>query len=70
MITALLLFWPAAAALLVLLLKGNTAKKFAFGAAILEFLLALYAMLHVKNQHVQPFLHQNDTVAFDHAILF
>ncbi|MDQ4141239.1 MAG: NADH-quinone oxidoreductase subunit M, partial [Bacteroidota bacterium] len=48
MITALLLFWPAAAALLVLLLKGNTAKKFAFGAAILEFLLALYAMLQFE----------------------
>ncbi|PSR56603.1 NADH-quinone oxidoreductase subunit M [Adhaeribacter arboris] len=48
MVTALLLFWPAAAALLVLFLKGNTAKKFAFGAAILEFLLALYAMVQFE----------------------
>ncbi len=45
MITAFLLFWPAIAALLVLLLKGNNAKKFAFGAALVEFLVALYAML-------------------------
>jgi NADH-quinone oxidoreductase subunit M len=42
MITALLLFWPAIAGLLVLLLKGQNAKKFAFGAALVEFLLALY----------------------------
>lgn len=44
MITAFLLFWPAVAALLVLLLKGNQAKKIAFGAALAEFLLMLYAL--------------------------
>lgn len=43
MITALLLFWPALAALLVLLLKGQNAKKVAFTAALAEFALALFA---------------------------
>ncbi|MCC9166723.1 complex I subunit 4 family protein [Pontibacter harenae] len=44
MITALLLFWPALAALLVLLIKGQGAKKVAFIAALVEFALALYAI--------------------------
>ncbi|WP_347159707.1 complex I subunit 4 family protein [Pontibacter chitinilyticus] len=43
MITALLLFWPALAALLVLLLKGQGAKRVAFVAALVEFALALFA---------------------------
>src|SRR5437868_2206388 len=43
MLTALLLFWPALAGLLVLLLKGEAAKKVAFGAAVIEFLIAVYA---------------------------
>jgi len=44
MITALLLFWPALAALLVLLVKGEGAKKVAFMAALVEFALALFAI--------------------------
>ncbi|WP_242927937.1 complex I subunit 4 family protein [Pontibacter vulgaris] len=43
MITALLLFWPALAALVVLLLKGQGAKKVAFVAALVEFAIALFA---------------------------
>jgi NADH-quinone oxidoreductase subunit M len=43
MLTALLLFWPALAGLLVLLLRGEAAKKVAFGAAVIEFLIAVYA---------------------------
>src|SRR6478735_3532655 len=43
MLTALLLFWPALAGLLVLLMKGEAAKKVAFGAAVIEFLIAVYA---------------------------
>ncbi|WP_242916150.1 complex I subunit 4 family protein [Pontibacter liquoris] len=43
MITALLLFWPALAALLVLLIKGQSAKRVAFIAALVEFALALFA---------------------------
>ncbi|GAB3198422.1 NADH-quinone oxidoreductase subunit M [Pontibacter aydingkolensis] len=44
MITAILLFWPALAALLVLLIKGQGAKKVAFGAALVEFALSLFAL--------------------------
>ncbi|WP_299819875.1 NADH-quinone oxidoreductase subunit M [uncultured Pontibacter sp.] len=44
MITALLLFWPALAALLVLLIKGQGAKKVAFVAALIEFALSLFAL--------------------------
>ncbi|NDK57564.1 complex I subunit 4 family protein [Pontibacter fetidus] len=43
MITALLLFWPALAALLVLLIKGQGAKKVAFVAALVEFAIAIVA---------------------------
>lgn len=43
MITAFLLFWPALAALLVLLIKGQGAKKVAFVATLIEFAVALYA---------------------------
>ena len=43
MLTALLLFWPALAGLLVLLMKGEAAKKTAFGAAVIELLIAVYA---------------------------
>ena len=57
MITALLLFWPALAGLLVLLIKGQNAKRVAFGAAVVEFIIALFAMLQYEpNAYVQfPF---------------
>lgn len=42
MLTAFLLFWPALAGILVLMMKGEAAKKVAFGAAFIEFILALY----------------------------
>lgn len=59
MLTALLLFWPALAGLLVLLLKGEAAKKVAFGAAVIEFLLAVYAaMQFVPNAATQFELNQ------------
>lgn len=44
MITALLLFWPALAALLVLFIKGPGAKTVAFVAALIEFAIALFAI--------------------------
>lgn len=43
MLTALLILWPALAALLVLLVKGQGAKKVAFGAALVELALGGYA---------------------------
>jgi NADH-quinone oxidoreductase subunit M len=50
MITALLLFWPALAALLVLLLKGQGAKKVAFVAALVEFAISLVALAGFNSQ--------------------
>ncbi|MDX5436047.1 MAG: NADH-quinone oxidoreductase subunit M, partial [Pontibacter sp.] len=50
MITALLLFWPALAALLVLLIKGQGAKKVAFVAALVEFALSLFALSDFNTQ--------------------
>jgi NADH-quinone oxidoreductase subunit M len=43
MITLLLLFFPLAAALMVLATSGEQAKKIAFAASVIEFALALYA---------------------------
>lgn len=43
MLTVLLLLWPVAAALLLHFVKGGTARAVAFGAALVEFLLAAYA---------------------------
>ena len=51
MITALLLFWPALAALLVLLIKGEGAKKVAFIAALVEFALSLFAVSGFDSQN-------------------
>jgi NADH-quinone oxidoreductase subunit M len=45
MLTAFLLFWPALAGLLVLMMRGEAAKKVAFGAAAIEFLAVVFAML-------------------------
>ena len=62
MITALLLFWPALAGLLVLFIKGQNAKRAAFGAAVVEFIIALLAMLQyepnaqVQFQYFQPWI--------------
>ena len=62
MITALLLFWPALAGLLVLFIKGQNAKRAAFGAAVVEFVICLFAMLqyepnaHVQFQYFQPWI--------------
>ncbi|MCC9136824.1 NuoM family protein [Pontibacter silvestris] len=44
MMTALLLFWPALAGILVLLIKGKGAKTVAFVAALVEFAFALFAV--------------------------
>ncbi|KAA9340958.1 complex I subunit 4 family protein [Adhaeribacter soli] len=45
MLTAFLLFWPALAGLLVLLMRGEAAKKVALGAAVIEFLAVVDAMM-------------------------
>jgi len=58
-LTLYLLLWPTLAGLLILFLKGQNAKRAAFGAAIVEFILALLAMLQYEpNAAVQfPFFH-------------
>ncbi|WP_460613061.1 complex I subunit 4 family protein [Hymenobacter seoulensis] len=43
MLTVLLLLWPVAAALLLHFFKGRAARVAAFGAALVEFAIALYA---------------------------
>ena len=43
-LTLYLLLWPALAGLFVLFMRGQQAKKVAFGAAVIEFVLALLAM--------------------------
>ncbi|KAB7729121.1 NADH-quinone oxidoreductase subunit M [Rudanella paleaurantiibacter] len=44
MLTLALIFFPAVAATVTLLLNGDSAKRFALGAALLEFLLAAYVI--------------------------
>ncbi|GAB2528928.1 complex I subunit 4 family protein [Rufibacter soli] len=46
MLTAILILWPAVAALLVLLVKGQGAKKIAFGAALVELVLGIWAWIN------------------------
>ncbi|UOG75609.1 NADH-quinone oxidoreductase subunit M [Hymenobacter tibetensis] len=43
MLTVLLLLWPVAAALLLHFFKGSAARVAAFGAALIEFVLAVFA---------------------------
>lgn len=43
-----LLFWPALAGLLILFIKGQHAKRVALGAAVVEFVLALLAMMQYE----------------------
>jgi NADH-quinone oxidoreductase subunit M len=53
-LTLYLLLWPALAGLFILFIKGQQAKKVAFGAAVIEFVLALLAMLQYQpNAHRQ-----------------
>src|SRR5688572_14395376 len=55
MLTASLLFWPALAGFLVLLLKGDAAKKVAFGAAFIEFVMAVYAAVNFEANALTQF---------------
>jgi NADH-quinone oxidoreductase subunit M len=43
--TLILLFWPALAGILVLLTKGENAKRVAFVAALVEFVVALWVLI-------------------------
>lgn len=54
MLTLLLIFFPLAAALLLLFIKGEQVKKIAFGAAVIEFLISIAAVVQFQqNADVQ-----------------
>lgn len=54
MITILLIFFPLLAALLLLLVKGEQVKKIALGAAVIEFVISLFALSQFqRNASVQ-----------------
>jgi NADH-quinone oxidoreductase subunit M len=47
-LTLYLLLWPALAGLLILFIKGQNAKKVALGAAVVEFVMAMVAMMQFE----------------------
>lgn len=54
MITLLLIFFPLAAALMLLLVKGEQVKKVALGAAVVEFAISMFAAFQFqKNADTQ-----------------
>ncbi|MES2395682.1 MAG: NADH-quinone oxidoreductase subunit M, partial [Bacteroidota bacterium] len=54
MITLLLIFFPLLAALLLLMVKGEQVKKIALGAAIIEFVISIFALTQFQhNANVQ-----------------
>lgn len=54
MITLLLIFFPLLAGLLLLVVKGEQVKKIAFGAAIIEFVISIFALTQFQyNANVQ-----------------
>lgn len=55
MITLLLIFFPLAAALLLLLIKGEQVKSIALVAAIIEFAIAVYALTQFQCNAVTQF---------------
>ncbi|WP_324672829.1 NADH-quinone oxidoreductase subunit M [Hymenobacter sp. GOD-10R] len=55
MLTAVLLFFPLAAALLLHFFKGGTARVVAFGAALLEFVLAVVVAIASKSSAATQF---------------
>lgn len=56
MITGILIFWPLLAALLLLFVKGENAKRLAFGAAIIEFAVSVYAATQFAHTADQQFM--------------
>ncbi|MFD2784853.1 complex I subunit 4 family protein [Hymenobacter rubripertinctus] len=55
MLTVLLLLWPVAAALLLHFFKGGAARVAAFGAALVEFALAVFAAVTFNANHTGQF---------------
>ncbi len=59
-LTLYLLLWPSLAGILILMLKDQSAKRAAFGAALVEFFLALLAMVQYEPNAYRQF-------TFDHT---
>ena len=55
MITLLLIFFPLAAALMLLFTKGEQVKKIALGAAIVEFAIAMFAATQYQHGNTTQF---------------
>ena len=55
MLTVLLLLWPVAAALLLHFFKGRAARVAAFGAALVEFVLAVFTAITFNAQNTGQF---------------
>jgi NADH-quinone oxidoreductase subunit M len=53
MLTALLLIWPVAAALLLHFVRGSAARALALGASLVELLLAVYAAFQFNGVYSQ-----------------
>lgn len=62
-LTLYLLLWPTLAGILILFTKGQTAKRAAFGAAIIEFLLALVAMIQYEPNAYRQFAFDRTWIA-------
>ncbi|TGE07583.1 complex I subunit 4 family protein [Hymenobacter fodinae] len=63
MLTVLLLLWPVAAALLLHFFKGGAARVAAFGAALVELVLAAYAALTFNVNHTGQFSYNHEWIA-------
>jgi NADH-quinone oxidoreductase subunit M len=55
MITALLIFFPLAAALMLLMVKGEQVKKIALGAAVIEFAISIFAVSQFQHNATTQF---------------
>lgn len=59
MLTALLLIWPVAAALLLHFVRGSAARALAFGASLVELALAVYAAFQFQTDYSTPHFEVN-----------
>ncbi|SNC68509.1 NADH dehydrogenase subunit M [Hymenobacter gelipurpurascens] len=63
MLTVILLLWPVVAALLLHFFKGGAARVAAFGAALVEFVLAVYAAITFNSNHTGQFSFNHEWIA-------
>ncbi len=61
MLTALLIFFPLAAALVVFMMKGTAARNLALAAAVIEFIISLAGFVILRNDPASSLLHLDVT---------